>query len=134
MCNRSLSEYFINIEPILVSVLIISCFLLSKHLLIPHQKEAIQSPLKTETIANNIHNPHNAEELLFFRPMDINSASLEELTLLPGIGEVNACRIVQFRRSIGFFLSVDELDTIDSPLNPKLLDAIAPYLAVNFDC
>ncbi|OPL13672.1 MAG: hypothetical protein AVO38_03010 [delta proteobacterium ML8_D] len=66
--------------------------------------------------------------------MDINSASLEELTLLPGIGEVNAFRIVQFRQGIGFFLSIDELDSIDSPLNPKLLKAIASYLAVDFDC
>ena len=134
MRNRSLSKYNINLEPILVSVLIISCFLLSKHLLIPHQREAIQAPLKTETIANNTQNSHNAKELLFFRPMDINSASLEELTLLPGIGEVNAFRIVQFRQGIGFFLSIDELDSIDSPLNPKLLKAIASYLAVDFDC
>jgi competence protein ComEA len=65
--------------------------------------------------------------------MDINSASLEELTLLPGIGEVTACRIVQFRQSLGFLLSVEELDAINSPLSPKLLGTIGPYLAVEPD-
>jgi len=93
----------------------------------------MQSPLKTEITADNVQYGRNVKDLLFFRPMDINTASLEELTLLPGIGEVNACRIVQFRRAIGFFLSVDELDTINSPLSPKLLETITPYLTVEFD-
>ena len=133
MCNCSLSKYKIYAEQILVLVLIVGCFLLAEHQLASHKKGQAQVPLKKAVIANNVQDVYSARELLFFRPMDINSASLEELTLLPGIGEVTACRIVQFRRSLGFLLSVEELDTIDSPLNPKLLGAIGPYLAVEFD-
>lgn len=120
-------------EQILVLVLMVGCFLLAEHQLALHKKGQVQVPLKKAVIANNVQDVYSARELLFFRPMDINSASLEELTLLPGIGEVTACKIVQFRRSLGFLLSVEELDTINSPLSLKLLGAIAPYLAVEFD-
>ena len=133
MCNCSLLKYNIHVEQILVLVLIVGCFLLAEHHLASHKRGQAQVPLKREVVANNLQDACSARELLFFRPMDINSASLEELTLLPGIGEVTACRIIQFRRSLGFLLSVEELDTMDSPLNPKLLGAIGPYLAVEFD-
>ena len=114
-------------------VLIFGCFLLAEHQLASHQGGQTQVSLKRGAIANNAQDAFSARELLFFRPMDINSVSLEELILLPGIGEVTACRIVQFRQSLGFLLSVKELDTIGSPLSPKLLGAIGPYLAVESD-
>ena len=111
----------------------VGCFLLAEHHLASLKKGQAQIPLKKEVIANNSQDACSARELLFFRPMDINSASFEELILLPGIGEITACRVVQFRQSLGFLLSVEELDTINSPLNPKLLGALGPYLAVEFD-
>ena len=133
MCNCSLSKYNIYVEQILVLVLIVGCFLLAEHHLASHKKGQAQIPLKKEVIANNSQDACSARELLFFRPMDINSASFEELILLPGIGEITACRVVKFRQSLGFILSVEELDTINSPLNPKQLWALGPYLAVEFD-
>ena len=121
------------IEQILVLVLMVGCFLLAEHQLASHEKAQAQVSFKKAAIADSLQDACSARRLLFFRPMDINSASLEELTLLPGIGEITACRVIQFRKSLGFFLSVEELDTINSPLNPKLLGAIAPFLAVEFD-
>jgi hypothetical protein len=132
MCNYSLSEYNIVIGQIFVLVLIVGCFLLAEHQLASHQGGQTQVAFKKGAIANN-QDALSIKDLLFFRPMDINSASLEELILLPGIGEVTACRIVQFRQSLGFLLSAEELDTIGSPLSPKLLGAIGPYLAVESD-
>ncbi|HDH98562.1 MAG TPA: helix-hairpin-helix domain-containing protein [Deltaproteobacteria bacterium] len=133
MCKCSLSKYNIFVEQILVLVLIVGCFLLAEHQLALHKKGQAHVLLKKAVIANNVQDVYSARELLFFRPMDINRASIEELTLLHGIGEVTACRIVRFRQGLGFLLSVEELDTINSLLNPKLLGAIAPYLAVEFD-
>jgi DNA uptake protein ComE-like DNA-binding protein len=133
MCNCNLSKYSIHVEQILVLVFMVGCFLLAEHQLALHKKGQAQVSLKREVVANNSQDAFSAREMLFFRPMDINSASFEELTLLPGIGEVTACRVIQFRQSLGFLLSVEELDTIKSPLSPKLLGAIAPYLAVEFD-
>lgn len=123
----------IFVGQILILVLIAGCFLLAEHQLALYQGGRTQIPLQRETVVNNTQDACSARELLFFRPMDINSASLEELILLPGIGEVTACRIVQFRQGLGFLLSVEELDTIGSPLNPKLSGAIGPYLAVESD-
>ena len=42
-------------------------------------------------------------------PLDINSARIEELMALPGIGETLAQRMVEYRKSHGGFRSVDEL-------------------------
>jgi competence protein ComEA len=41
--------------------------------------------------------------------ININSATLEELTSLPGIGPSKAAAIIDFRNKYGLFESVDEL-------------------------
>ena len=41
--------------------------------------------------------------------VDINAAGVEELMSVPGIGEVIAQRIVEFREKNGAFASVDDL-------------------------
>jgi hypothetical protein len=65
---------------------------------------------------------------LFFRPVDINFASLEELTVLPGIGEKRAEGILALRSSIGFFFSKDELYSPGGPVSPRLTRSITPYI------
>ena len=42
-------------------------------------------------------------------PVDLNSATAEELTVLPGIGPALAERIVEYRREHGGFGAVEEL-------------------------
>jgi len=42
-------------------------------------------------------------------PIDLNSATVEELELLPGVGEKTAQRIVEKRMELGGFDSVDAL-------------------------
>ena len=42
-------------------------------------------------------------------PVDVNSASVEELMSVPGIGQVVAQRIVEFREKNGPYKSVDDL-------------------------
>ena len=42
-------------------------------------------------------------------PVDLNSATVEELVALPGIGEVTAKRIVEFRNEHGRFTRVEDL-------------------------
>lgn len=46
-------------------------------------------------------------------PIDINSATAEEFTALPGIGEVLAQRILAYREEIGSFSHVEELINVE---------------------
>lgn len=61
--------------------------------------------------------------------LDINLASIEDLTTLPGIGPVLAQRIVDYREQNGRFSSVEELRNI-SGIGEKRLSAILEYITV----
>jgi competence protein ComEA len=64
--------------------------------------------LATETIETAVDVPQ--EEILpDVSPLDLNTATAEDLTLLPGIGEELAARIVEYREANGPFESVEEL-------------------------
>jgi len=59
--------------------------------------------------------------------VDINQADWPEFTLLPGIGETLARRIVRFRRTEGPFRSHEDLQRVNG-IGPKTLERIRPYL------
>lgn len=42
-------------------------------------------------------------------PIDINSASIEDLSSLPGIGKATAERIVEYRKTQGKFVTIEDL-------------------------
>ena len=54
-------------------------------------------------------------------PIHLNSATLEELETIPGVGPVTAQRILDFREQNGPFRSVDELDAV-SGIGPKRME------------
>ena len=54
--------------------------------------------------------------------VNINSAGIDELTTLPGIGESTAEAIIKYRNEIGFFKSVDELLEVSGIGEKKLND------------
>lgn len=55
-------------------------------------------------------------------PLDINSAPVEELAELPGIGEVLAERIVEYRAEHGPFKAVEELTEVSGIGERKLAE------------
>ncbi len=55
--------------------------------------------------------------------VNINTAGAEELELLPGIGEVLARRIVEYRRLNGPFSSIDELEEVER-IGPVTVDRL----------
>lgn len=62
-------------------------------------------------------------------PLDLNTATAEELTALPGIGEVLAGRIVAYREANGAFTSVEELLQVDG-IGEKRFEAIRDYITL----
>jgi len=62
-------------------------------------------------------------------PININTASVEELATLPGVGEVIAQRIVSHREKSGKFRKVDELLVIRG-ISKKKLEKLRPLITV----
>lgn len=56
--------------------------------------------------------PLSSEPVIVY-PLNINSATLEELTTLPGIGETLAQRILDYRQNHGAFSSPEELLNVE---------------------
>ena len=62
--------------------------------------------------------------------VNINTATVEQLQLLPGVGPALAERIVAFRESNGPFQSTDELQAVKG-IGEKALVRLGPYLEVS---
>jgi competence protein ComEA len=61
-------------------------------------------------------------------PVHLNSATVEQLDALPGVGPVTAQKIVDYRQKHGAFTSVDELDAV-SGIGPARLDQLRDLVA-----
>ena len=59
--------------------------------------------------------------------MHLNSATLEDLDTLPGIGPVTAQKILDYRTAHGAFQSVDELDAVPG-IGPARLAQLKPLV------
>jgi competence ComEA-like helix-hairpin-helix protein len=63
------------------------------------------------------------------QPVNINTATAEELQHVPGIGPATAVKILQMRKSYGAFKSVDDLLAIRG-IGKKRLEKMRRYLTV----
>lgn len=61
--------------------------------------------------------------------ININTADIDKLTMLPGIGEVIAQRIIDYRQQHGKFRSVDELMNVEG-IGESRLTNITKYITV----
>ena len=84
------------------------------------------SEIKTTTLSTTTTQASN-EDITF--PLDLNTATAEQLTTVPGIGEVYAKRIIEFREEIGNFSNLSELMNIKG-IGKKRLEKWSPYLTI----
>lgn len=61
--------------------------------------------------------------------ININTATVEELTILPGIGESSAKQIVEYRQNNGPFYSIDDLKKVKGVSHNRLKE-IRKYITV----
>jgi competence ComEA-like helix-hairpin-helix protein len=63
------------------------------------------------------------------KPLNLNTATVEQLEQLPGIGPATAQSIVRFREKSGPFQRVDDLLAIHR-ISKSRLDKVRPYVTV----
>ena len=62
--------------------------------------------------------------------VNVNTASAEQLQILPGVGESRARAIVELRKSRGGFRSVEELMEVKG-IGATLLERLRPFVALS---
>jgi competence protein ComEA len=62
-------------------------------------------------------------------PIQLNSATAEQLDALPGVGPVTAERIVEYREQHGAFASIDDLDAVPG-IGPARLEQLRELLVL----
>lgn len=104
-------------RPQIVILLVLVCLLGGGLFLLKHRGRLGSSMVAVE--------PGNPGDYAF--RISINTASWEEISLLPGIGPVKAKAIVSFRGENGPFAGAEDLTAVDG-IGEKTVSTIAEYL------
>lgn len=106
---------------LLFALFLIGCALVVSRVLTAHE---VLQPYRIERTTAFVY-PDEAETVA--EKLDINEASAEELTALPGIGETLAARIVAYRAENGAFHDIGELREVKG-VGDALLEKLTPYI------
>lgn len=94
-------------------------------------KPEIEESSNTEKTTNTVQKSTkiNKQKLELGQTIDINSASVTTLTRIPGVGDVFAERIINYRNSLGGFTSLEQLYEIKG-ITINKFSKILPYLNI----
>jgi len=84
--------------------------------------------IKKEIVLQDDDNEKNAKT----GAIDINSATIDELTKIPGIGKSTAQKIIDYRETNGGFITKSEIMNV-SGIGQKKYDSMKDYIFVNGD-
>lgn len=110
-----------------VALLIIGAILLYVSVTSPRVYDNVNVQSTTEQEYYSFSDGEDEMENSF--PINLNTATVEDLQRIDGIGESKAKNIVAYREANGNFTSVEELMNIDG-IGDKLFEKISPYLTV----
>ena len=85
--------------------------------------------IQTFSLAATTTAPETTAATMPHYPLDLNTATKELLMTLPGVGEVLAQRILDYRTVHGPFSSVEELNQVEGIGDGKL-DKIREYITI----
>ena len=112
-----------------IAILLLSGIVLFFHIIWP--KFSFDQRLTTDDRLVEINNLTGVERFVFGLPIDINTATPDDLVLLPGIGPKTAVKIVAERGQNGPFKSIDDLLRVKGITRKKLL-VLKPFLLFSF--
>lgn len=84
----------------------------------------------TTTDTLYISNTHASAKDEQFKPINLNSATMDDLTTLPGVGQKLAKAIIEYRDKYGDYVDVDELLDVEGMSN-DLYHSIKKYVTVD---
>lgn len=85
----------------------------------------VEEMVENGTLSDGLKNCAEKEAGL----VNVNTAGMEELKSLPGIGDVKAESIIRFREENGAFAAAEDLIAVDG-ISAGLLEKIRPYITV----
>jgi len=85
--------------------------------------------IPVENVLNAQTQPTEESKPLYDGKIDINTATLQQLQLLPGIGESLAERIIAYRTEHGGFSAVEELMNV-SGIGEKKFEDLKEYVKI----
>ena len=93
-----------------------------KHYIIPKIGEKIEIPVEQRQ-ESALENKENSTKI------NINSATIEELDTLPGVGEATANKILNYRNENGKFNSIEEIKNVNG-IGDKKYEEITDLIGV----
>ncbi len=83
-----------------------------KHYIIPKVGEEIPNDINANSNTSQGQKTNNQEEMSTGSLININTATVEQLDELPGVGEATANKIINYREENGGFKSIEDLKNV----------------------
>ncbi len=88
-----------------------------------------QNGITNDACIGNSEDNTSSSSVVISGKVSLNTATLEELMTLPGIGEAKALAIIQYREEVGAFQSIEELKEV-SGIGDAIFDQIKENITI----
>ncbi|WP_448920149.1 ComEA family DNA-binding protein [Eubacterium sp.] len=135
MNTKTQTMFMIGIALLVMSGILIYVSLSTPGVYKEPETTATQISSLTETAANRAKSPTAASKssdnsaMAVSYPINLNTATVEELTSIDGLGESRASAIIEYRDYLGGYTSVEQIKEI-SGIGDATYAKLAPYLTV----
>lgn len=135
MNTKTQTMFMIGIALLVMSGILIYVSLSTPGVYKESETTAIQISSSTEAVKNRAKSPTAASKssdnsaTAVSYPINLNTATVEELVSIDGLGESRASAIIEYRDYLGGYTSVEQIKEI-SGIGDATYAKLAPYLTV----